>query len=49
LAEAELVAVDDMLPQALWTQYFMEAQGHQIKDNLVAQDNQSGMLLENNG
>ena len=27
----------------------MEAQGYNIDDNILAQDNQSSMLLENNG
>jgi hypothetical protein len=25
--ESELVGIDDMIPQVLWTKYFMEAQG----------------------
>ncbi len=28
--EAELVGVDDVLPQAIWTKYFMEAQGYGV-------------------
>jgi hypothetical protein len=47
--ETEVVATADILPQAIWTRYFMEAQGHQITDNLMTQDNLSSMLLENNG
>ena len=47
--EAELVSVDDCMPQILWTRYFLEAQGYQIQDSVVYQDNQSAMLLANNG
>ena len=47
--EAELVGVDDCMPQILWTRYFLEAQGYQIQDSVVYQDNQSAMLLANNG
>jgi len=47
--EAELVGMSDVLPQALWTCYFMEAQGHNIEDSLLHQDNESTMRLENNG
>ena len=44
----ELVGVDDCMPQILWTQYFLEAQGYQIHDSVVYQDNQSAMLLAKN-
>ena len=47
--EGELVGVDDIMPQCLWTRNFLEAQGYQITDNVVLQDNKSAMLLENNG
>ena len=33
----------------LWVRHFLEAQGYDIKDNIVYQDNQSSMKLENNG
>eukprot|EP00957_Ditylum_brightwellii_P085047 6466742-Ditylum_brightwellii.AAC.1 len=39
--KSELVGINDVLPQVLWTQYFLEAQGKEIKDNVVYQDNQS--------
>jgi hypothetical protein len=32
--EAELVGVDDVTPQVLWTLYFLEAQGYKIYDNI---------------
>ena len=47
--ESELVAVNDLMPQVLWTRYFLEAQGYDIKDSIVHQDNQSSMKLEKHG
>jgi hypothetical protein len=47
--EAELVAVNDVMGQVLWTQYFLMAQGIDVNDNIVYQDNQSAILLETNG
>ena len=47
--EAELVSVHDVMPQVLWTRYFLEAQGYNVTDNVVFQDNQSTILLEKNG
>jgi hypothetical protein len=46
--EAELVGVDDVLPQALWTKYFMEAQGYGVT-TILNQDNQSTIKLSENG
>ena len=46
---AELVAVHDILPMAIWTRKFLEAQGYKVTDNVVYQDNQSAILLEENG
>jgi hypothetical protein len=48
-AEAELVGVNNVMPQALWTRYFLEAQGYRVTDNVIFQDNQSAILLEKNG
>ena len=47
--ESELVAVDDLIPQILWARLFMKAQGIEVKDNILYQDNKSSMLLEQNG
>ena len=47
--EGELVGVNDVLPQVLWTRYFLEAQGYGATDSVVYQDNQSAILLEKNG
>jgi len=45
--EAEQVGVNDALTMRLWTESF--GQGYKIKDNILFQDNESAMLLENNG
>ena len=47
--EAELVGVNEVLPQVLWTRYFLEEQGYGAIDSIVYQDNQSAILLEKNG
>jgi len=47
--EAELVGVDDAMPRILWTRYFMKAQGYDTNPSTLFQDNQSTILLANNG
>ena len=47
--EAELVGVNDAMALILWTRLFIKSQGYDIKDNIVYQDNQSTILLANNG
>ena len=47
--ESELVGVNDAISLILWTRLFLTSQGYHIKDNIVYQDNQSSILLENNG
>jgi hypothetical protein len=47
--ETEVVGVDDFMPSILWTRYFLLAQGYNVTDNVLAQDNKSSMLLEKNG
>jgi len=47
--EAELVGVDDAMPNIIWTQNFLRSQGYAVKGNVVYQDNQSAILLEKNG
>eukprot|EP00978_Attheya_sp_CCMP212_P009276 scaffold21935_cov53-Attheya_sp.AAC.4 len=47
--ESELVGVSNMMPKIIWSMYFMNAQGYDIDENIVYQDNQSTMLMENNG
>ena len=44
--EADLVGMDNIMPQLFWTHYFMEAQGLKNYDNMVYQDNYSLMLIE---
>jgi hypothetical protein len=47
--ESELIAVYDVMPQVLWTDHFLTAQGHPVRHNVVYQDNKSSILLEKNG
>jgi hypothetical protein len=47
--EAEVVAVHDVMPQMLWTAYFLRAQGINVPDSILFQDNMSAILLEKNG
>ena len=47
--KAELVAVDDCMSHVLWTGYFLEAQGYDINDCIIHQDNKSAILFEQNG
>ena len=37
------------MPGVLWTRLFLEAQDYGVKENIVFQDNETAMLLENNG
>ncbi len=43
--ESENFAVNDLIPQILWTRLFMKAQGFVVRDNILYQDNKSAMLL----
>ena len=47
--ESELVGIDNSLPDTLWGKYFIEAQGHIVKHNILLQDNHSTTLLVKNG
>ena len=47
--EAEVVGTDDGMPLIIWMKNFLTAQGFNVLDNIVYQDNQSTMLLERNG
>jgi hypothetical protein len=47
--ETELVGVDDCMPAICWTCYFLQAQGREVRENIVYQDNRSAILLEKNG
>ena len=46
--KGELVGVNDVMPQVLWTRYFLEAQGYAVSDSVIYQDNLSAILLEKN-
>jgi hypothetical protein len=47
--EAKLVGADDGSTMILWTKLFLEAQGIEVKENVLYQDNKSTILLEQNG
>jgi hypothetical protein len=49
LTEAELVGAYDVMPQILWTRHFLKAQGYDVVDSILHQDNKSAILLEENG
>ena len=44
-SETELVGVDDLLPEMLWTKYFIEAQGYGVEHNIIHQDNESTLRM----
>jgi hypothetical protein len=45
--EGELVAVNDVMSQILWTRNFLISQNFNVDDCIIYQDNQSAILLEN--
>ena len=47
--ESELVGGDDSITKILWTRLFIKAQGYDIEENILYQDNQSTILLIENG
>ena len=47
--QVNIVGVDDLLTQVVWTQYFLKYQRYQIHDNIIYQDNQSVTKIENHG
>ena len=48
--EAELIGESDYLPNTLWVQMFMEAQGYSIEESFFEQDSKSAIKLdETNG
>jgi hypothetical protein len=47
--EAELVGANDVMPQLLWTQYFLLEQGYTSTETVLYQDNKSAILLAKNG
>ena len=47
--EAGVVGVSDYLPCNIWIFLFMGAQGYDIRQNILFQDNQSAIKMEKNG
>jgi hypothetical protein len=47
--ESEVVGVHDVMPQMLWTAYFLREQGVEVSETVLYQDNMSSILLEKNG
>ena len=47
--EAKVVGVSDYIPYNIWICLFMGAQGYDIKQNILFQDNQSAINMEKNG
>jgi hypothetical protein len=47
--KAEVVAADKVVGLMIGTKLFLEAQGYPVKENVLFQDNQSAMLLEDQG
>jgi hypothetical protein len=47
--EAELVRASDLSPFIIWSKYFLQEQGWDIRQNILYQDNQSAMRMEQNG
>ena len=46
--DTNLVRVEYILTQLIWTQYFLKDQGYDFHVNVIYQDNQSTIRLENN-
>ena len=46
--KAELVGVDDTMMMILWTCLFLRAQGCNVRETLLYQDNKSTILLASN-
>jgi hypothetical protein len=47
--EAELIGLDDYIAKVMWTRFFLEAQGYEVRDNIIYQDNQSTIRLAESG
>ena len=47
--ESDIVVVHNCMSAVCWTRYFMEAQGYQVMEKNIFQDNRSAILLEKNG
>jgi hypothetical protein len=47
--ESEIVSVGEKLPKFLWFRHFRIAQGGSNREDILYQDNESAILLQNNG
>ena len=47
--ETETVAISDVMPKNIWVLYLTRAQGKEVKDKLLNEDNNSAIRLANNG
>jgi hypothetical protein len=45
--EAELVGASDYLPNTIWLKLFLEAQGYQVTESILEQDNESCWIATN--
>jgi hypothetical protein len=48
-SKTELYGLNSKLPDIIWACYFIEAQGYDVKSNIVYQDNMSTLSLSKNG
>ena len=48
-AEAEVVMVEDAMPQPLWTNCFLAVQGFNANGTISLQDNKRAVLQQNDG
>ena len=44
----EVVSVDDYMTYVLWNKYWLDAQGYNIFENIVYQNNKSDIILGKN-
>ncbi len=49
LTEAELIGLNDVMPEVLWSRSFLEAQDYGVQDSIVYQNNKSTSLFAQNG
>jgi hypothetical protein len=47
--ETEIVGVEDLMPEILWTNLFLQAQGYEAKGTILYQNNKSTMIWMKNG
>ena len=47
--ETEIVGVNNFMPAIYWTKYFLKAQGYNVQENSLHQDNKSSIIFEKNG